>query len=90
MTIEQTVDISAGRRLTIDVPLEVPIGRTRVIIQFPALEPPNPYEAVERLAGLAKRMGLSLTVDRFLEMRREDVQKEEAEYRCIFGKDGAE
>jgi hypothetical protein len=35
MTIEQTVDIPADHRLTIDVPPEIPEGKTRVIIQFP-------------------------------------------------------
>jgi hypothetical protein len=35
MTIEQTVDIPADRRITIEVPREIPAGRTNVIIQFP-------------------------------------------------------
>ena len=38
MTITQTVDVPADHRLTIDVPREVPAGRTYVIIQFPVLE----------------------------------------------------
>jgi hypothetical protein len=36
MTIEQTVEIPANHRLTIEVPPEIPEGKTRVIIQFPA------------------------------------------------------
>ena len=32
MTIEQTIEVPASRRLTIDVPREVPVGRT--IIAF--------------------------------------------------------
>ncbi|MCL2211424.1 MAG: hypothetical protein FWB95_05845 [Treponema sp.] len=35
MTITQTVEITADHRLIIDVPREVPSGRTQVIIQFP-------------------------------------------------------
>jgi len=35
MTIEQTVDITSDRRITIEVPSKIPIGRTNVIIQFP-------------------------------------------------------
>jgi len=35
MTIEQTVEITDNRKITFDVPKEVPAGRTRVIIQFP-------------------------------------------------------
>ncbi|GHU01515.1 hypothetical protein FACS1894147_01500 [Spirochaetia bacterium] len=41
MTIEQTVDIPASRRLTIEVPREVPTGKTQVVIRFP-----DPAEAL--------------------------------------------
>ena len=42
MTIEQTVEIPANHRLTIDVPREVPAGRTQVVIQFPIREEAYP------------------------------------------------
>ncbi|GHT54891.1 hypothetical protein FACS1894109_00380 [Spirochaetia bacterium] len=42
MTIEQTVEIPASHRLTIDVPREIPVGRMQVIIRFP-----DPAEAAE-------------------------------------------
>ena len=35
MTIEQTVDITADRRIIIEVPPKIPTGRTNVIIHFP-------------------------------------------------------
>ena len=35
MTITQTVDIPANRRIFIDVPNEVPTGRADIVIQFP-------------------------------------------------------
>jgi len=35
MTITQTVEIPADHRLIINVPREVPSGKTQVIIQFP-------------------------------------------------------
>ncbi|MCL2833385.1 MAG: hypothetical protein FWD78_09475 [Treponema sp.] len=35
MTIEQIVEIPADRRIVLQVPPEVPTGRTSVIIQFP-------------------------------------------------------
>jgi len=35
MTITQTVEIPVSHRLTIDVPHEIPSGRTSIIIQFP-------------------------------------------------------
>jgi hypothetical protein len=40
MTITQTVEIPANRRLKLDleIPREVPIGRTNVIIQIPVNE----------------------------------------------------
>ena len=35
MTITQTVDIPASRRITLEVPREAPTGKANVIIQFP-------------------------------------------------------
>jgi hypothetical protein len=35
MTLEQTIDIPVNRRITIEVPPQIPTGRTNVIIQFP-------------------------------------------------------
>jgi hypothetical protein len=44
MTIEQTVEIPASRRLTLEIPEEVPVGRVRVFIQFPSNEGDIPPE----------------------------------------------
>ena len=38
MTITQTVEIPADRRLVIEVPPQVPAGKINVIIQFPVRE----------------------------------------------------
>jgi len=38
MTITQTIDIPADRRIIFDVPPQTPTGRARVIIQFPIRE----------------------------------------------------
>jgi len=35
MTIEQTVEIPVSRRLTLEIPAEVPAGMARVFIEFP-------------------------------------------------------
>ena len=35
MTVTQTVDIPANRRVFIDVPREVPTGKTNIVIHFP-------------------------------------------------------
>ncbi|MCL2412320.1 MAG: hypothetical protein FWC97_11835 [Treponema sp.] len=45
MTITQTVEIPANRRLTIEIPREVPTGRTDVIIQFPVHRDTQPLAA---------------------------------------------
>ena len=41
MTITQTVEISADRRITLEVPREVPMGEATIIIKFPAKEIPE-------------------------------------------------
>ena len=35
MVVEQVIDVPASRRVTIEIPREVPIGKANVIIQFP-------------------------------------------------------
>ncbi|MHC6203414.1 hypothetical protein ACYULU_09500 [Breznakiellaceae bacterium SP9] len=93
MTIEQIVEIPASRRLTIDVPPEIPEGKNCIIIQFPATEDLNPgaeqqrrwKEAIEKCRGIAQ--GSSWTSDRLLEERRKDKEREEAKYRRSFHKD---
>jgi hypothetical protein len=37
MTIEQTVEIHADHRLVLELPLEIPVGKARVLIQCPVL-----------------------------------------------------
>jgi len=36
MTFTQTIDIPVDRKITLEVPREVPTGKVNVIIQFPA------------------------------------------------------
>jgi len=42
------------------------------------------YETIENLRGLAQKFGSTLTVESFLEMRREDLRLEEAKYQKLF------
>jgi hypothetical protein len=76
MAVTQTVDIPADRRITLEVPREVPPGRT--ILTFtpapatPAFDPEKAREAIKNCDGLAKRMGINLSSDEFLEMRHRD------------------
>jgi hypothetical protein len=48
----------------------------------------NVYGTIENLRGLTKKMGSTLTVESFLEMRREDLRLEEAEYQKLFERKG--
>ena len=84
MTIEQTVELPASHRLTIDVPREIPAGRTKValtIIDFPQAEPSEhepangPY-AWRKLRGMFTDSGFS-TEELFKERAR-DLLREEA------------
>jgi len=45
MTIEQTVEITDSRRLTLEIPEGIPTGNARVIIRFPQTEA-EPDQAV--------------------------------------------
>ena len=61
MTITQTVEIPASHRLTIDVPREIPAGRTQVVIQFPVQEeayPAVPQEEKGKMSSPAFREAL--------------------------------
>jgi hypothetical protein len=54
MTIEQTVEIPADHRLTLEIPREIPAGTTRVLIQFPDESPEagdSLNEEIERRLG---------------------------------------
>ena len=89
MTIEQTVEIPASRRIFLDLPFELPVGKAKITITSPAERlAANAHEEVTKLRGLAQKMGSTLTVERFLEMRQEDLQLEEAKYRRFFQKKG--
>jgi len=83
MTVTQTVEIPASRRLTIDVPREVPPGPA-VLVLNPAAKPlitarekQKAMEAIEHCDGLFLRLGISLSTDEFLELRRRDKELED-------------
>jgi len=80
MTIVQTVDITADRRITIEVPPKIPTGRTNVIIQFPvpadtqsegntAINSPTPIS--DSLVGILSGIG-DIDID---EIRMERLSK---------------
>jgi hypothetical protein len=79
----------------LDIPPEFPAGeRVTVLVlgRDSVKETPRrrtPEDAIEHCWGLGKRLGIRLTSDRLIEMRREDKALEEAQYRRLFHKDEA-
>jgi len=51
MTVTQTLDIPADRRITLEVPREIPIGRT-IIAFTPASETENPKYNAKAMAAI--------------------------------------
>jgi hypothetical protein len=96
MTIEQTVEIQSDRRLVLDLPPELPVGRARVAVtvtpernETPEERRRRSHEAVERCRGLGKRLGSKVTSDDVIADHREELAREEAKYQRLYGKDGA-
>jgi hypothetical protein len=46
MTIEQTIDVPANRRLILEIPPEIPVGK--VILTFTPAQDDGPADALER------------------------------------------
>jgi len=89
MTIEQIVEIPADRRITFEVPPEIPTGVTArfEIHCFPQREAVNDLDSsLEEIWALCK--DAPVTVDSFLEERRRDNKLEEERYRQFFPKSG--
>jgi len=89
MTIEQIVEIPADRRVTFEVPPEIPIGATArfEIHCFPQKEAVNSLDSsLEEIWALCK--DASVSVESFLEERRRDNELEEGRYRKFFTKSG--
>ena len=63
MTIMQTVDIPADRRITLVVPREVPTGKANVIIQFPGLNAEEKNDDCEKTvySTLSNEEAISMT-----------------------------
>jgi hypothetical protein len=89
MTIEQSVEIPASRRLYIDVPRTVPAGvMAKVEINIPTvLDSPQSGTPVRSFRGILK--GRGITLERFREMQREDkALEDEADERRNKGTQG--
>jgi hypothetical protein len=75
MTIEQTVEIPAGHRLTIDVPREVPEGT--VILSFTPAKRNTSSGSWRSLYGICKNSGDTLAA--FLERKHAERERENRE-----------
>ena len=82
MIITQTVEIPADRRITIEVPREVPTGTTArfELIWFPVKKTDGNLDAtIGKIQALCK--DAPITVDSFREERRKDNERDENQYR---------
>jgi hypothetical protein len=87
MTITQTVEIPADRRikLDLDVPPQIPTGdMARVeLIWFPQNKKADEYKtALEEIRAICK--DLPISVDSFLEDRRKEKELEDEKYRRLY------
>ena len=76
--IKQTIEIPANRRITLDVPSQIPIGATasfKLIWFHQEEQKKNLDTALDKIWELCKDS--PITVDSFLEMRRKDNELEE-------------
>jgi hypothetical protein len=90
MTIEQTVEIPVDHRLMIEVPQEIPAGKAMLAFT-PLNVQPELKSSRKKIDDLTRELrelckGSTLTVERFLEMQREDCELEEAKYLRLFHK----
>ena len=82
MSITQTVTVPENHRLIIDVPREVPAGATArlELSWFPKKESAGGLDtSLEKIRELCKDTPVS--VDSFLEMRRQEKETEENRYK---------
>ena len=85
MTIEQTIEVPASRRISLEIPPQIPAGAIAhlMISWSPQKELTNNLDiALEKIWELCKNS--SITVDSFLDMRRQDKDIEETQFRQFF------
>jgi hypothetical protein len=80
MTIEQTVEIPANYRLLLELPRSIPTGvKAKIEINIPAIEESSQSDLAgakpaKSFRGILK--GRGITLKRFKEMQREDMELE--------------
>jgi len=85
MTIEQTIEIPANRRITLEVPPQIPVGAIAhlELIFSPVNKSDNNLDATLNMIW-ELCADSPITVDSFLEMRRQDKELEENQYKALF------
>jgi hypothetical protein len=75
MTIEQTVEIPADRRLHLDFefPLEIPVGKARVTVT-PVVETPKKYTSLLSMRGSCEGID---TMEAYFERKRVEKEQED-------------
>jgi hypothetical protein len=84
MTFEQIVEIPENRRLTVEVPREIPVGPTILTLTPQAAfsaDRRSARKAIEKCRGIAKGI---LSSDEIIAMRRKDKELEDMQYRRLF------
>ena len=87
MSISQTVDIPDSRRLVIDVPREVPVGRT--VLTFSPV--PERKSEITSLPGGSPRTvaeALQMAAERAADPNRKPISRHFGKHKGIFGGDG--
>jgi hypothetical protein len=72
--IQRTVDIFPDRQVTLDVPANIPVGKTEIMIVFSSV--PEPSASWRSLYGMCKNSGD--TLEAFLERKHADKAFEDA------------
>jgi hypothetical protein len=79
MTIEQTIEVPASRRITLDLPQELPVGKARVELTIT----PEAASQEKTVRPLASFLGVDKgrdTLDAYFARKRADKAKEDAQF----------
>jgi hypothetical protein len=79
MTIEQTIEIPANHRITIEVPPELPTGKAKVELTITPETMPK-EKTVRPLASFAGIDKERDTMDAYFARKRADKEKEDAQF----------
>jgi hypothetical protein len=79
MTIEQTIDVPASRRISFNLPPDLPTGKAKVELTItPEIIPQEiPVKSLESLRGIDKGRD---TMDAYFARKRADKAKEDAQF----------